>query len=95
MKNGKLDMNEAYEDALAFRKAAEEYVPISTHRQTNYEKYFGTPEKAAESIDEFRMAIPWTKSGAMKSFHDWLAIHLFDVDDDASLMLAWLESEAK
>lgn len=35
---------------------------------TNYEKFFSTPEKATKSIDEFRMAIPWTKKGAMKSF---------------------------
>lgn len=50
MKNGKLDINEACDGVLEFRKAAEENVPIVIQRQTNGDKYFGSYEKIAEFI---------------------------------------------
>lgn len=60
----------------------------------NYEKYFGTPEKAAKAINDFRGEKPM-KNGARTAFQDWVRANLGRLDNNTPLVLTWLQEECE
>ena len=60
----------------------------------NYEKYFGTPERAAKSINDFRGEKPM-KNGARTAFQDWVRANLDRLDSNTPLVLMWLQGESE
>lgn len=59
---------------------------------TNYEKYFGSPEKAAKAVDDFR-GYKTTKSGAQNAYCRWVSANLDRLHDGMPTMLMWLQDE--
>lgn len=59
---------------------------------TNYEKYFGTPEKAAESLESF-MSRDVLQPGAWRSYGDWINKNYDKLEDGMPLLLMWLQDE--
>lgn len=61
---------------------------------TNYEKFFGTPKKAAKAINDFRLVKPM-KNGARNAFYGWVRTNCDHLDDGMPLMLMWLQEECE
>lgn len=63
---------------------------------TNYEKYFGTPEKAAESLESF-MSCDVFHPGAWRSYGEYVIKNYdcrSDEDECKPWLFMWLQDEA-
>lgn len=61
---------------------------------TNYEKYFGSPERAAKSINDFT-GFKRMKNGARNAYESWVYTNFDCLKDGMPLMLMWLQEECE
>lgn len=102
MKNGKLSINEAHEGAVAFRKAANQTGIKLPRKPTVYEKFFGTPERAAASLKDIEQGI-WEAIKASESIGseppiDWLLEQAnlgIPSNNTTHSLIEWLQEECE